>query len=701
MDITGNVMSYLNKTVNKLSILLAGFIFSSVAVAQSSAEIDEIIVKGKVLYSDQVNALRTPVPISDVPQTLSIVTDEEIRKQGFRELGDIVRYTPGVNTSQGEGHRDSVVFRGVRSTADFYVDGVRDDVQYFRSLYNVEQVEVLRGPNALLFGRGGTGGIINRVSKKAQVGEQFGSFTMGRDTFGSRDISADYNTELNDNAALRLNVHMDQLENHRDFYEGNRYGFNPTMRFEISEDSTLDLSYEHANHERFIDRGIPTMNGEPVEKLSEIVFGDEDLNITTLKADIWKANLSRNFSETMKGNLTFQKSEFEKMYQNLYEAAYDGVNDTVTLDGYRDPTVRENTIISGNIVSEIQTGTITHTLLVGAELIDTANANHRFDSYFSTTEKDKETFKVARPLDITVNSLGVATTVDFATKLKSKTDSGISVESIYIQDQIDLSDNFKVLLGGRFDVFDITVRDIKAGTSESRKDEEFSPRAGLIYKPQENISLYVSYSESFLPRSGEQYKKLASSAAKLDPDVFESTEVGVKWDLTDDLSFTASYFDSEQTQAVSDSETGEMSEIVGLTVDGFELELKGQLTDNLYLAFGLSNLDGKTSSGGEPREIPEHTGSIYAIWQSSDDAGYSVGVTTQGDSVIGNNKPGNILPSYTRVDVAAWKNLSENLSVQVNIENLTDELYFPHSHSTHQASVGESFNGRISIRRTF
>ena len=694
-------MSYSNNAVNKLALLLTGIIFSSVAIAQNSAEIDEIIVKGKVLYSDQVNALRTPVPISDVPQTLSIVTDEDIRKQGFRELGDIVRYTPGVNTSQGEGHRDSVVFRGVRSTADFYVDGVRDDVQYFRSLYNVEQVEVLRGPNALLFGRGGTGGIINRVSKKAQVGEQFGSFTMGRDTFGSRDISADYNTELNDNAALRLNVHMDQLENHRDFYEGNRYGFNPTMRFEISEDSTLDLSYEHANHERFIDRGIPTMNGEPVEKLSEIVFGDEDLNITTLKADIWKANLSRNFSETMKGNLTFQKSEFEKMYQNLYAAAYDGVNDTVTLDGYRDPTVRENTIISGNIVSEIQTGSITHTLLVGAELIDTANANHRFDSYFSTTEKDKETFKVARPLDITVNSLGVATTVDFATKLKSKTDSGISVESIYIQDQIDLSENFKVLLGGRFDVFDITVRDIKAGTSESRKDEEFSPRAGLIYKPQENISLYVSYSESFLPRSGEQYKKLASSAAKLDPDVFESTEVGVKWDLTDDLSFTASYFDSEQTQAVSDSETGEMSEIVGLTVDGFELELKGQLTDNLYLAFGLSNLDGKTSSGGEPREIPEHTGSIYAIWQSSDDAGYSVGVTTQGDSVIGNNKPGNILPSYTRVDVAAWKNLSENLSVQVNIENLTDELYFPHSHSTHQASVGESFNGRISIRRTF
>ena len=695
-------MSRLKNGLKLSALLLFGFLISTTSYAQSYNEIEEIIVKGKVLYSDQVQALRTPVPISDVPQTLSIVTDEEIRTQGFRELGDIVRYTPGVNTSQGEGHRDSIVFRGVRSTADFYVDGLRDDVQYYRSLYNVEQVEILRGPNALLFGRGGTGGIINRVSKKAMVGDEFGSFMMGTDTFGSLDIAADYNTALGSNSALRLNVHMDQLENHRDFYDGNRYGFNPTLRFELSESATLDLSYEHANHERFIDRGIPTMNGEPVEALKDIVFGDEELNTTTLEADIWKASLSKNFSDTFKGNLTFQKSEFAKMYQNLYASGYDGSKNEVTLDGYYDPTERENMFLNGNLVREVETGGITHTLLVGAEYVDTNNANLRYDSYWSTTQSDKETFKVGEaPLDISSNNLGVATTVDFATKLKSQTDSGIKVESFYIQDQIDVTDNFKVLLGGRFDSFDITVRDIKAGTSESRKDDEFSPRAGLIFKPQENISLYISYSESFLPRSGEQFKKLSASSAKLDPDVFESTEVGVKWDFTPDLSLTASYFDSEQIQAVTDSDTGENAEIVGMTVDGFELELKGQLTDNLYLALGLSNLDGKTSSGGLPREIPEHSGSLYAIWQSSDDAGYSVGVTNQGKSAIANNKPSNVLPEYTRVDVAAWRRLSENTMIQVNIENLTDELYFPHSHSTHQASVGESFNARFSVRRTF
>ena len=124
-------------------LILCIFAFALIATNTSSFSQDvEEIVKGKVLYSDQVTALKTPVPIIDVPQTLSIVTDDEIRIQGFRELGDIVSYTPGVNTSQGEGHRDAVVFRGVRSTADFYLDGVRDDVQYYRSLYNLEQVEI-------------------------------------------------------------------------------------------------------------------------------------------------------------------------------------------------------------------------------------------------------------------------------------------------------------------------------------------------------------------------------------------------------------------------------------------------------------------------------------------------------------------------------------------------------------------------------
>ena len=668
-------------------------------VNASNADIEEVVVKGNVLYTDQVNALKTPVPVLDVPQSVSIITDEDIRKQGFREISDIVRYIPGVNTSQGEGHRDAVVFRGVRSTADFYMDGVRDDVQYYRSLYNLEQVEVLRGPNALLFGRGGTGGIINRVTKKAVVGEDFGSVDVGTDTFGSLDLAFDYNVSGTDDSAFRINVHTDSLANHRDFYDGERTGINPTMKFVMSDDTTLDLSYEHIDHERFIDRGVPTINGAPDESLIDIVFGTPEINTTTVEATIFRGTLSHVFSDTRKGNLTVHKSSFEKMYQNLYASGYDGT--LVTMDGYRDPTERDNLIISGNLVNEISVGSVKHTILVGAELIDTENNNLRYDTFWSTTSDDNEVFDISRPMDFTVNADGIATSVDFTTSLKSKTSSDIKVTSLYIQDQIDLTDNIKLMIGGRHDSFDITVADIKNMTSESRKDTEFSPRAGLVFKPSEEMSLYWSFSQSFLPRSGEQYKALSATSARLDPDVFESNEIGLKYDISPRLNLTLSYFNSEQTRAERDNDTGENSEVRGLTVDGLEVQLKGQLTDRLDVMVGYSSLDGETSSGGEPREIPDHTFSLYAKYQVNDKYGWAFGMTRQGESKIKDNNPGLVLPEYTRLDLGAYYKLSNGLELQVNIENLNDELYFPHSHSTHQASVGEPFNARVSVRKQF
>ena len=685
------------KNLLKILFLLSGVLFAQVD-SNSEDQVEEVVVKGNVLYSDQVNALKTPVPVLNVPQTVTIVTDDDIRSQGFREIGDIVRFTPGVNTSQGEGHRDAVVFRGVRSTADFYLDGVRDDVQYYRSLYNVEQVEILRGPNALLFGRGGTGGIINRVTKKAVLGEMFGGYDLGVDSFGALDFAADYNVQTGDNTALRFNIHSDALENHRDFYEGDRFGMNPTVTIALSDKTTVDLSYEYADHERFIDRGIPTINNAPDESLSNIVFGDEDINVTTLEANIMRANVSHNFSETRKANLAIQSSSFEKMYQNLYASGYDGT--LVTMDGYLDPTERDNFIISGNIVSEVITGSITHTILFGAELINTENKNLRYDTNWSTTDDDNEIFNISRPMDFTVNSAGVATAVNFTNSLKSKTESDISVTSLFIQDQMDLSDNVKLLLGGRLDSFDITVDDIKNGTSESRTDDRFSPRAGVIYKPQDSVSLYVSYSESFLPRSGEQFKSLSATSARLDPDVFESTELGVKVAITDTLSFAAAIFDSEQTRATYDNVTGENSEIRGLQVDGIELELRGEVSDKLELAVGYSSLDGTTSSGGVAREVPDHTFSLFAKYQVDENFGWAFGVTQQGESHIKDNSP-LILPEYTRFDFAAYWNVAEDLVLRLNVENLTDELYFPHSHSTHQASVGEPLNARVSLTKTF
>ena len=694
------VYKKLVENISPLLFISILFVASFAITADDSENVEEIVVKGNVLYADQVNALKTPVPILDVPQIVSIVTDDDIRKQGFRGIGDIIRYIPGVNTSQGEGHRDSVVFRGVRSTADFFQDGIRDDVQYYRSLYNVEQVEILRGPNALLFGRGGTGGVINRVSKKAVLNDMFGAVDFGVDSFGANDLTLDYNVLSGDNSALRFMMHSDTLENHRDHYDGQRTGINPALKLKVTERTTLDLSYEYADHERFIDRGIPTENGEPVKRFEKITFGDKDVNLTTFEATIFRATLSTEFSDTSKGNLSIISSEFEKMYKNYYVSGYNAGDTVVTMDGYLDPTKRENTVIAGNLVNEIQIGTSTHTLLFGGEIIDTSNDNHRYDTFWSTTSDDNEIFNITRPMNFLENSSGFGASNDFTVKLSSKTKSDIEVSSIYFQDQIDVSDRLKLMIGGRHDTFDITVADIKSGTSQSREDKEFSPRAGIIFKPSENVSWYYSYSESFLPRSGEQYKKLTASAAALDPDLYQSREFGVKIAISKNLSFAAAYFDSEQTIATRDT-SGEGAEIIGLQVDGLEIELKGKVNDKMNIVIGFSSMDGKTSSGGEPREIPEHTLSLFSTYKVSEKFEWAFGITQQGESNISNNKPELILPEYTRVDFGAYYKIAEGLSIQMNIENLTDELYFPHSHSTHQASVGEPFNARISIRKTF
>ncbi|MEL7285408.1 MAG: TonB-dependent siderophore receptor, partial [Pseudomonadota bacterium] len=590
---------------------------------------DEIVVVGQVLYADQVNALKTPTPIIDVPQSLSIVTADQILERGFDSIGDIINYTPGVNTSQGEGHRDAVVFRGVRSTADFFIDGVRDDVQYYRSFYNLEQVEILRGPNALLFGRGGTGGLLNRVTKKATVGETFTGFQAGIDTFGAYNGQVDLNFGVSDMAAVRLNAMYESLENHRDFYDGDRFGFNPTARFELSPATTLDLSYEFVNHERFIDRGIPTgANGEPVEAFEDIVFGDADLNTTDLDAHIFRATLQHEFSETLKGNFTVGYADYDKLYQNLYASGYDEVNtpDRVTLDGYVDTTQRERLSFTGNLVGEFATGAIGHTLIVGAEYLDTQNDNDRFNTRWSSNDftDDNDTFLVARPLNILggigVNADGVTTVNNFNAfgAINDRTESEVEVVSLFVQDQIEISPQLDIVLGARFDSFDQSTTnlvDLDNPVETSRTDEKVTPRLGVIYKPQENISIYASYSEAFLPRSGEQF----ASTGSLDPDEFEQAEIGVKWDFVDGLSLTAAYFQNEQTRADRDDDTGEDFEIRGLEVEGFEVQLLGQVTDQLFVTAGYSYLDGETDQGREiPRELPENMFSIWGAYQVTD-----------------------------------------------------------------------------------
>jgi len=685
---------------------------SAETILEGVEELQGLVVTGQSLYSDQVTALKSPTLIIDVPQSLSIITSKQIQDQGFDSIHDMVDYIPGLTTSQGEGHRDAVVFRGVRSTADFYIDGVRDDVQYYRSLYNVEQVEFLRGPNALLFGRGGTGGIINRVMKKGVIGADFNDAQLSVDSFGAYTVQADSNVTLSETAVFRINAAYEHLDNHLDFYEGDRYGVNPTFKINLSEDTTLDLSYEYADHRRSIDRGIPTgADGTPIESFKDLFFGDTELNYTDLEAHFFRSAVEHRFSDNLKARFDAFYGVYDKVYSNFYTSDYDAINspDRVTLDGYVDSTQRENLILSADVVGEFDTGPLRHKVVTGVEVINTTNDNDRFNSSFDTNPSDPDTETFLLGNQVLRNGVGTSinglSTNDFTADLNDETSADVQTFSFYTQDEIALNEYLHLVLGARFDSFDIEALDRKTGTTRSRTDEEISPRVGIILKPKENISIYASYSETFLPRSGEQFATITDKTAALDPDTFTNLEAGVKWDIKPGLSLTTTIFDMEKSSPETAKDDAAALSVVESTVNGFEAVFTGMVNRNWFISAGYSYLDGEVESdkaddGNRPRELPEHMFSVWNTYQMTEKFGMGLGLVYYDETFIDSGNDTR-LPSYTRIDAALYYTLSESLRLQLNVENLADELYFPHAHADHQATVAAPINARFSLIGSF
>ena len=681
------------------------------ALAQTSPSLpdDEIIVNGRYLSIDELNAVKTPTPIINIPQSLSIITNEQIQNQAFTNFGDILRYTPGLSISQGEGHRDAVNIRGQQTTADFFLDGVRDDVQYFRPLYNIEQVEILRGSNALLFGRGGAGGIINRVTKTANIGEQFTDLTASLDTFGAYSAAVDTNYTLSDTGALRVNGFYEGLNNHRDFFDGERFGINPTGRFELSPDTRIDLSYEYLDDDRVIDRGVPSQTvvggpDVPLEGFDNTFFGSPNQNVTTLQAHILRARVEHDFSDSLRGNFTAQYADYDKLYQNLF--ASDGVTvvngsiSQVELDGYQDRTARENIILQGNLVGEFETGRFTHTVLLGAEYTDQDTDNARNDNVFAVNNDDSIVIDFTDPLNIPAFS--------FSNQTRSRA-SQVKTVSFYAQDQIDLTQQIKLVLGARYDSFDIEANDILNGDQFNRKDEEITPRLGLIYKPVENVSFYGSYSETFLPRSGDQFLTLNLDTESTRPQFFKNKEVGAKWDINSSLSFTTAIFelDRESFTSIDPENPDQVIVIDGSETRGFEVQLSGDLTDRWSVQTGYAYLDGEVNvvdgtgfDGNKTRQTPENMFSLWNNYQVSDKFGLGVGVTYQ-DSYFVREDNSVEVPAYTRFDAAAFYDVSDTLRLQVNVENLFDTDYFPDAHSNDNISTGKPLNARFTVSSRF
>ena len=635
-----------------------------------------------------ITATRTETELLDTPQAISVVTRRQIEDQALVSMADAVRYVPGVSFAQGEGNRDTPVFRGNASTADFFVDGIRDDVQYFRDLYNIERVEVLKGPNAMIFGRGGAGGVINRVTRQADWNDQrelrleAGSFDHYRATF---DLGASPGERL----ALRLTGLLQDSGSYRNGVTYEKFGLNPTASVRLGADSLLQLGYEHFEDERVADRGVPSFQGRPIATDDSTFFGDPGASPTDTSVNVLSAALEHRFAGGAIVRNRTRYGAYDKFYQNVFPGAVNAAGTTVAITGYQDRTDRENLFNQTDLNLYADTGAFRHTLLVGAELGRQQTENARKTAFFSG---GVTTFNapVAAPT--------VSLPVTFAVAPGNADNrSVVDVAAAYVQDQVELSPRLSLILGLRYDRFRTDFLNRRTGIRFDVEDDLWSPRFGLTLKPRAQVSLYTSYSVTHVPRAGDQLTSLTPSNRAFDPEEFRNYEVGAKWDPNPELQLTAALYRLDRSNVVvPDPVTPALSLLVdGQRTSGLELSAVGQIMPNLGVVAAYAYQDGEITraqsaaipAGSQLANLPEHSWSVWGRYDVTPRFGAGLGVIYQDERFAeANNRV--VLPSYTRVDAALFYALSERLALQLNAENLLDEGYFAYAHNNNNITPG-------------
>ena len=694
-------------TIRRTALLAGVAALSTPALAEDEQQQrdylgSEIVVEGVLEgygTQDGSTATKTPTPLIDVAQTVDMITEDQLEDQNVTQLADALRYVPGVSLETGEGHRDQVFIRGQSSTADFFLDGLRDDAQYYRPLYNVERIEVLKGPNALIFGRGGGGGAINRVSKKADLAETFtqGSASVG--SFGQFSVAADVNQPLSDGIAARVNATYEQFDSNRQYYDGRFIGISPTVTAQVGPDTRLTATYSYDDDSRLTDRGVPSLDGEPLYGYDDTLFGDRDYNDSFSRVHIGRARIDHRFGGSWSANATLQYADYDKFYANIVPSGTDGTS--VTLGGYESGTQRQNLIGQANIVGEFATGSIGHTLLLGAE----------FGSQSTDAQRDGVLFDDGMggtSSSVVVDLAERIVVPGFTTVAQRASTSDLNTLSFYVQEQLDLG--ILQLVGGvRYDRFDLESEDLVGGFAGERVDEGWSPRFGAIVKPMENLSLYASYSESFLPQSGDQFTLLDTQSATLDPEKFENYEIGAKWAPNNALLLSAAIFrlDRSNSLAADPLNPGFVILAGESRVEGFEFNVAGEVLPALQVNVGYTYLDGEITedttrapAGTRLQQLPKHQVGAWARYDIDDRLGFGAGVVHQAKQ-FASLSTNVTLPAYTRVDAAVYYTVSEAFSLQLNVENLFDENYYPSAHGDSNIQPGEPLNASLSARVRF
>lgn len=649
------------------------------------------------------SATKSPTPVLDVPQSMSVITADSIQDQSMQNIGDVVAYIPGIQVAQGEGNRDAPIFRGNSSTSDFYIDGVRDDVQYYRDLYNVERVEALKGPNSMIFGRAGVGGVINRVTRRAQWGESSEVLLQGG-SFGNRRATADFGDGLTETIAARVTAMYEDSDSFREGVTLERYGVNPTFAFQLGENTSLRAGYEFFHDGRTADRGISSFAGRPVLTDESTFFGNADLSYSRADVHMFSGSLDHAFSRDVSYRGRISYGDYTKFYQNIYPGAVSASGTSVSISAYNNATDRRNLFMQNDFIIQKTTGAMKHTVVAGIELGRQVTDNLRTTGYF--TELGPNTTSVSVPLHRPVTDHSIT----FRQSANDANNHGIArVAAGYVQDQIELG-KFEIVAGIRYDQFEVDLRNNRDRSHVRSTDGLLSPRLGLIYKPTGATSLYTSYSTSHQPRAGEQLAALTATTATLAPEKFLNYEVGFKWDIAPSFQLSSAIYRLDRTNvAIVDPLNPARSILVdGQRTEGFEFSAAGDLSPRWSAIAAYAYQDGvvlrslasNARAGARLAQLPEHSFSLWNKYDFTSRWSAGLGIIHR-DDVFTSTDNSVTLPSFTRIDGAVYYSLPHFGRVQANVENLLDTRYYAFAHSNDNITPGSPRAIRLSFITNF
>jgi catecholate siderophore receptor len=643
-------------------------------------------------------ATKAPTLIRDVPQALTPVSRELIADLRMQGMADVVRFTPGVSMAQGEGHRDQPSIRGQSTTADFFVDGVRDDAQYFRDLYNVDRVESIRGSNAMVFGRGGGGGVINRVSKEA-MWQRFREVSLEGGDHDHKRLTLDANHHAG-SAAGRFNGVYQNSGMFRQGVRLRRYGLNPTGRLLLGSSTILSATYEYFDDHRTVDRGIPSFRGAPSPAPTSVFFGQRDSSYATTRVHNAAVVIDRSFGERLSVRNHTRAARYDKFYQNVFAGPVDASGQNVTLQGYNNGTLRQNLFNQTDATLLVATGAVRHTIVAGLEIARQRSDNLRNTAYFN----DATTTTTA-----SFDSPTVTTMVRFR---QSATDADNQVVartgSVYLQDQAELTRHLHLIGGVRLERFALDYHNNRNGSDLSRSDRMVSPRGGIVIKPVETFSVYGTLSVSHLPASGDQFASLNATTSTLEPERFTNRELGAKWDVTPRLALTGATFrlDRTNTSAHDPADPAKTIQTGAQRTSGFELSALGEITSRWQVALAHSTLRARivnaTTAAPAGATVPLVPQNRLSVWNKyafgSWAAGLGVVHQSRTYAAIDNTVT---LPAFTHVDVALFLRPLWAVRPQLNVENVFNTTYYGTANGNNNISFGAPRTFRVSLNSRF